>query len=123
WNGNLYAGAANAPLKQYQFQSGLPNPTPTAVSPSAYGYRGGNSVVSANGKQDGIVWVNEKYVGDQGILHAYDATNVANELWNSNMNADRDALGTGVGFGVPVVADGRVLVASENVLNVFGLFH
>ncbi len=121
WNGNLYVGVANGPLKQYQFQNGLPNPTPVAVSPSAYGYRGGNSVVSANGNQSGIVWVNEKYIGDQGILHAYDATNVANELWNSNMNSARDALGTGIGFGVPVVANGRVMVASDTVLNLFGL--
>ncbi len=121
WNGYLYAGAANAPLKQYQFQNGLPNANPIAASPSTYGYRGGNAVVSANGNQNGIVWVNEKYVGDQGILHAYDATNVSTELWNSNMNANRDAMGTGVGFGVPVIADGRVLAASDTTLEIYGL--
>ncbi|HVN21749.1 MAG TPA: hypothetical protein VMU05_23390, partial [Dongiaceae bacterium] len=121
WNGNLYAAAANAQLQQYRFQNGLPNPTPVALSPTAYGLRGGNIVVSANGTQNGIVWVNEKYIGDQGILHAYDATNVSNELWNSNINGDRDAESTGVGFGVPVVADGRVLITSENVLAIYGL--
>ena len=121
WNGYLYAAASNFPLKQYQFQDGLPNPTPTAVSPSAYGLRGGNIVASANGTQNGIVWVNEKSASSQGILHAYDATNVSTELWNSNLNGGRDGMGTGIGFGTPVVADGRVLATSDTALDVYGL--
>jgi hypothetical protein len=121
WNGNLYAAASNTQLKQYQFQNGLLNPTPEASSPSSYGLRGGNTVVSANGTQNGIVWANEKSVTGQGILHAYDATDVSNELWNSNMNGGRDGMGTGIGFATPVVADGRVLAASDNMLEIYGL--
>lgn len=120
WNGNVYAGASNMQLKQYQFQNGLLNPTPVATSPSAYGLRGGNTVVSANGSQNGIVWANEKSVSGQGILHAYDATSVATELWNSNMSGDRDAMDTGIGFGVPIVFGGRVIVASANWVEIFG---
>jgi len=120
WNGNLYAAASSLPLKQYQFQSGLPNPVPFAVSPTSYGLRGGNIVVSANGTQNGIVWVNEKSASSQGILHAYDATNVATELWNSNMSGSRDAMDTGIGFGVPIVFGGRVIVASANSVEIFG---
>jgi hypothetical protein len=121
WNGYLYAAASSLPLKQYQFQNGLPNPTPIAASPSAYGLRGGNIVVSANGVQDGIVWAYEKSASSQGILHAYDATDVSKELWNSNMNGGRDGMGTGIGFGTPVVSNGRVFAASDRVINVFGL--
>jgi len=121
WNGHLYAAASSLPLKQYQFQNGLPNPTPIAASPSAYGLRGGNVVVSANGDQDGIVWVYEKSASSQGILHAYDATDISKELWNSNMNGGRDGMGTGIGFGTPIVANGRVFAASDTSLNVFGL--
>jgi len=121
WNGNLYAAASSLPLKQYQFQGGLPNLAPIAVSPSSYGLRGGNIVVSANGTQNGIVWVNEKSASSQGILHAYNATNVATELWNSSMSGDRDAMGTGIGFGVPIVFGGRVIVASANSVDIFGL--
>jgi hypothetical protein len=120
WNGNLYAAASNMQLKQYQFQDGLLNPTPVAISPSAYGLRGGNTVVSANGNQNGIVWAYEKSVSGQGILHAYDATSVASELWNSNMGGDRDAMGTGIGFGVPIVFGGRVIVAAANWVEIFG---
>lgn len=121
WNGYLYAQASNLPLKQYQFQNGLLNPTPIAESPSSSGVRGANTVVSANGNQNAIVWAYEKSATNQGLLHAYDATMVSTELWNSNMNAARDQLGTGVAFAAPVIADGRVITTSDVTLTVFGL--
>ena len=121
WNRNVYAAASSLQLKQYQFQNGLLNPTPTATSPTAYGLRGANTVVSANGTQNGIVWAYEKAATGGGILHAYDATNVSSELWNSNMNSARDALGEGIGFAVPVVAQGRVIVSYDSSVGVFGL--
>ncbi len=120
WNGNVYAAASNAPLKQYQFQNGLLNPTPTATAPTSYGLRGANTVISANGTQNAIAWVSEKTLAGGGILHAYDATDVSKELWNSNMNSLRDALGEGIGFATPVVADGRVIIASGSSVTVFG---
>lgn len=121
WNGNIYTGASNAPMKQYQFENGLLNPTPIATSNSSYGLRGANSVVSANGIQDAIVWAYEKNAAGLGVLHAYDATNVANELWNSNQNTGRDAMGEGIGFATPVVADGRVIVTYDTSVGVYGL--
>jgi hypothetical protein len=83
WNGNLYAGASNLQLKQYQFQNGLLNPTPVATAPSTFGLRGANTVVSANANQNAIVWAYEKSAAGQGILHAYDATDISHELWNT----------------------------------------
>jgi hypothetical protein len=121
WNGNVYAAASSLQLKQFQFQNGLLNPTPTATSPTAYGLRGANTVVSANGTQNGIVWAYEKAATGGGILHAYDATSVSSELWNSNMNSARDALGEGIGFATPVIAQGRVIVAYDTRVGVFGL--
>jgi hypothetical protein len=123
WNGNLYAGASSLQLKQYQFSNGLLNPTPVATSPSAYGLRGANTVVSASGNQNAIVWAYEKAATNQGILHAYDATSVSKELWNSNMNAGRDALGEGIGFAIPVVTDGRVIVTYDTRVGIFGLLN
>jgi hypothetical protein len=121
WNGNLYAAASNLPLKQYQFQGGVLNSTPFAMAPSVYGLRGGNTVISANGTQNGIAWVYEKAANSQGILHAYDATDVSKELWNSNMNGSRDGMTTGTGFGTPVIASGRVLAPSDNIVHIYGL--
>jgi hypothetical protein len=61
----------------------------------------------------------EKSATGHAILHAYDATNVSQELWNSDMNAN-DKMGVGIGFGTPVVASGRVLATFDKTLVVFG---
>src|SRR6185295_19822876 len=57
-----------------------------------------------------------------GILRAYDAGNVTRELWNSQQNASRDALGNFSKFSPPTVANGKVFVASlSNKLVAYGL--
>jgi hypothetical protein len=108
-------------LKQYQFQNGTFNPTPVAQSPTACGLRGANTVISSNGNQNGIVWAYEKSASGRAILHAYDAMSVSTELWNSNMNAGRDQLGTGIGFLAPVVMNGKVFVTYDFSVAAYGL--
>jgi hypothetical protein len=121
WNGNFYVGAANAPLKQYTFSNGLPNSTPFAQSATSSSLRGMNTVVSANGNSNGVVWAYEKSAnGGQAILHAYDATNIGHELWNSNMSGARDALPVGTAFGVPLVVNGKVIAAGDSTVSIFG---
>jgi hypothetical protein len=123
WNGNLYLATANGTLRQYKFQTGgaTVGSAPFAQSSNAFGTRGGNTVVSANGTQNAIVWAYEKSgEGGPGLLHAYDANSVTREIWNSNMNP-ADSMGTGVSFGVPVIANGRVIVTFDKAAVVFGL--
>jgi hypothetical protein len=55
------------------------------------------------------------------ILRAYDATNLANELYNSNQNPGRDGLSGYLVFTTPVVANGEVFVGTANSLSIFGL--
>ncbi len=74
--------------------------------------------ISANGSQNGIVWAIEA----GNALHAYDATNVARELYNTNQSGSRDQFGTAVRFTVPTVMNGKVFVAGKTELAVFGLF-
>lgn len=84
--------------------------------------------ISANGTQDGtaLLWAT---TGDNtqttlpGTLHAYDATNLANEVWNSDMAAGgADALGTFAKFVSPTVANGNVYVPTwSNAVVVYGL--
>jgi len=83
--------------------------------------------VSANSGLDGtaIVW---QTTGDwisreiPGTLHALDAADLSNELWNSNMVPDRDTLGRFAKFATPTVVNGRVYVPTfSNQLVIYGL--
>ena len=57
-----------------------------------------------------------------GIFRAFDASNVATELWNSNQNSTRDNSGSWAKWSPPTVANGRVYLGTfDNVLNVYGL--
>jgi hypothetical protein len=78
--------------------------------------------VSANGTSNGIVWAHENT--NPAVLHAYDATNLAHEIYNSNQAAgNRDQFGVGNKFITPMVADGKVFVGTTNAVAVFGLLH
>jgi uncharacterized protein (TIGR03437 family) len=80
--------------------------------------------ISANGGQSGIVWLTTgNYSVDDvpGTLHALDATNLANELWNSDQNSSRDAPGLFTKFAPPTVANGRVYLPTlSNAVVVYG---
>jgi hypothetical protein len=54
-------------------------------------------------------------------LHAYDATNVATELYNSEMNPLRDTAGAAAKFVVPTITNGRVYFGTQTELDVYGL--
>ena len=124
WNGFVYVGSVGSNLRAYQLTNG--QLTQTSISNTVFqrdGQRGRGPipVVSANGATEGIVWTVEYTLSNTITLHAYDGTNLANELYNTQQNATRDALGRGTVFAVPTVIDGRVYVIAVNQLNVYGL--
>ena len=55
------------------------------------------------------------------MLHAFDASNLATELYNSTQAAGgRDSFGSGNKFITPTIADGKVFVGTTNGVAVFG---
>ena len=94
--------------------------TPASVSSNAFPYPGTTPSISANGTQNAILWAAEN--SSPAVLHAYDATNLAVELYNSNQAVNGiDHFGSGNKYIVPTVANGKVYVGTTNGVGVFGL--
>ena len=121
FNGSVYFGPILNHLMQFTFVKGRLMPLPTSQSPGTFGYPGTTPSVSANGTSDGIVWAAEAAANGQAVLHAYNAANLADELYNSTMAGSRDAFGEQNKFITPVVTDGKVYVATTNGVGVFGM--
>jgi hypothetical protein len=133
WGPVIYLWGAADYVKAYQLSNGLFNtfPVSQSTSTSIIGYS--NAVplsLSADGNQAGtaIVWSAGAYSGDSnqhivhGIVRAFDATNLANELWNSRQIPTRDDVGNYAKFCPPTIANGKVYVATfSNRLVVYGL--
>jgi glucose dehydrogenase len=125
FNNRLYIGGQNNPLMSFTFTQARMSAAPSSQSTTIFGYPGTSPVVSANGTANGIVWAAERNttVG-AAILHAYDATNVATELYNSTQAAGgRDSFGAPNRFVTPMVTGGKVFVASTTGIAVFGLLN
>jgi len=125
WNNNVYFGGTGDNLKMFSFdpQSGFLSTTPISNTSTFFNFPGTTPSISANGNTNGIVWSlqTENYNGGSAILHAYDATNLQNELYNTQQNAARDNPGKAVKFTVPTVANGKVYVPAQKQLSVYGL--
>ncbi len=77
--------------------------------------------MSANGNANGIVWGLDN-ASSSHWLHAYDATNLAKELYNASQAPNnRDNAGAAVKFTVPTIANGKVYVGSKSSVSIFGL--
>ncbi len=121
FNHTLYFAAAQDSLKAFAISDAHLTLSPSSQSSQTFGGQGAVPTVSSNQSMNGIVWVIEP--GSGGTLHAYDASNLANELYNSQMNPVRDALGQFVKFSVATVANGKVYVGTGNSIAVFGLLN
>jgi hypothetical protein len=120
WQGNVYFVGQHDVVKQFQISNGLLSTLPIAQGTYTFGYPGANMIVSANGAADGILWCTE--AGGVNVLHAFDASNVSHELYNSSWAGTRDYFGVAIRFSVPTVMNGKVYVAGQTELAVFGLF-
>ena len=120
FNGTVYYGPQGGHLLAFTVANAMLNGTPASQSAVSFGYPGTAPAVSANGTTNGIVWAHQN--GGAAVLHAYDAGNLAHELYNSTQAANsRDSIGAGNKFITPTIADGKVFVATTNGVAVFGL--
>jgi hypothetical protein len=124
FNNTIYYGAVNDSVKAFPISNARLSSTPASHSMTIFGYPGTTPSVSANGTTNGIVWAIAN--GGTGVLHAYDATNVATELYNSNMaggGRDQFATTSNCKFVTPMIANGKVFVGTATSVVVFGLLN
>jgi chitodextrinase len=122
WQNNLYVAGVGGSLTAFSFNpaTGQFNASPSSQSATTYGFPGATPSVSSNGSASGIVWAidSSKYCTPAStecgpaVLHAYDATSLATELWNSSQGAGNTA-GNAVKFTVPTVANGKVYIGTR----------
>ena len=119
----LYYQGIGGVMKAYAISNGYITPTPTSVTGTSFSGFGTTPSVSANGNRDGIVWSIQSdgaVAHTPAILHAYNATNLAIELYNSSQLPERDNPGNAVKMTVPTITDGKVFVGAQYALAIFG---
>lgn len=119
FNGRIYVAAAGNHVKAFAVNDARVAPVATNQSVDAIGGSLASVSISAAGSANGIVWVIEQ--GQSGTLRAFDATNLAHELYDSAQAANnRDAIGA-ASVGVPAtIANGKAYVATPTGVVVFG---
>ncbi len=140
-NGSLFVGNDPGPVKAFTYSSAhmtAAGATPEKIAAFSYGT---TPFISSNGTDAGIVWVLDHGAPIQdphsstpapAILRAYDATNIGNLLYSSAQNP-ADTPGFGIKFTEPIVANGKVFIATahdslstpspQGELDIYGLKH
>lgn len=123
WNDYYYLAGAGGPLQEYQLDPATAKLSLAATGSSPSGgflFPGATPSISADGDTNGVVWVldNSQYCTraspgcGPAVLHAYNATNVAEELWSS-AESSTDQAGNAVKFTVPTIANGKVYIGTR----------
>jgi hypothetical protein len=119
FNNTVYYGAVGDSLRAFAIVNAKLVAPAGSLSSTDFAYPGTTPSISANGTSAGIVWAVEN--GNGGVLHAYDATNLGSELYNSGQAPNgRDSFSDNK-FVTPMIANGKVYVGTPTGVAVFGL--
>jgi uncharacterized protein (TIGR03437 family) len=110
FNNTVYFSGADDQVKAFSLQGGLLSVLPISASSATFSEQGSVPSISANGAANGILWT----IDSTAMLHAYDATDLSNQLYQGSV-------GSFVKFSTPTIANGRVYVGTRDSLDVFGL--
>jgi uncharacterized protein YjdB len=135
FNGSIYLGVTptsttNAPgvVRRFTYTAGSTSAAGTLAAEETTplntaqqqpeNTRGTTPFISSNGSNDGILWTIDQgqplqspQATTTATLYAYDATNLSNQLYGSNVNSG-DQPGIGIKFTSPIVANGKVYIST-----------
>ena len=112
FNNTVYFGAIGDTSRRWRSANARLSATPASQTPTTFGYARRHAerlgerharTASCGRPENGMI----------AVLHAYDATNLANELYNSNQAGSRDQFGQGNKFITPMIANGKVYVGTS----------
>jgi len=120
FNNTVYYGAVGNNIRAFAISNAQLRSSPVSQTSTAFTYPGATPSISANGTGNAILWATENT--SPAVLHAYDATNLTRELYNSNQASNgRDQLASGNKFITPMIVNGKVYVGTTTGVGVFGL--
>jgi hypothetical protein len=126
WNGNVYIWGNGDVPKLFQMNSGVLSTTPVSQSTIGSSFPGASFSISSNGAQDGIAWAtrtDQFNTHGAAVLYAWDANDLTNTIYESDTNSARDAAGPANKFSIPIVTNGKVYIAENTQVDVYGLFN
>jgi uncharacterized protein (TIGR03437 family) len=116
FNGSIYVAPEKGPMFAFKVSNGVLASSPAAQTSDALEKLGASPSISANGAQNGIVWINA--LTPNGRLAAYDATSLQ-KLYDSTAEPTAPPY-TFTEFSAPTIGDSKVFVPSYFGVVVFG---
>ena len=111
FDNHVYYGPVGSSIRAFEISNAKLALSSATVH--TFTFPGATLSVSADGTSNGILWAVENT--NPAILHAYDATNLETELYNSSQAAGgRDSFGTGNKFIPAMIANGQVFVGTTS---------
>jgi uncharacterized repeat protein (TIGR03806 family) len=138
YNNRVYFAPYNGTLRSFRFKDdGGFDTTPESVASELITGRGASTSISSDNNTNGIVWmIDDSAYGYSGwnpdtltvsgvrngpaVLYAYDAEDLTTPIYASNAQGHLDDAGNAAKFAVPTVAGGRVYVATQAEVTVYG---
>jgi len=126
WNGNVYMWAENNVPMLFKLNGGVMDTQPDSQSSITSAFPDPTFSISSDGTQNGIAWAvrsDQFNTKGPGVLYAWDANNLTSTIYQSDTNASRDNVGPANKFSIPVVTNGKVYVAAQKEVDVYGLLN
>lgn len=126
WNGNVYMWAENNVPMLFKLNGGVLDSAPDSQSPITSAFPDPTFSISSDGSQNGIAWAvrsDQFNTKGPGVLYAWNANDLTNTIYQSDTNAARDNVGPANKFSIPVVTNGKVYVAAQKEVDVYGLIN
>ncbi len=127
WNGNVYVWPENGSPMLFHLNNGVMNTTPSSTgSGVTSAFPSPSFSISSDGTQDGIAWAvrsDQFNTGGPGVLYAWNADDLSTPIYESDTDSSRDAGSPANRYSIPVVTNGKVYVAANGEVDVYGLLN